>query len=361
MAIGSTVKFTDESWGDIVGWNWLFEGGTPATSSEQNPSVKYSEQGMFDVTLTVTNANGDSETITKKGCIRVLESYNMQDATVTVKDALFYDSGGPNNNYPDNDLHVMTFKPGTSGAMIQVEFIEFSTEAGYDVLRVYDGTAVATSPCIAELSGGNAGKYTASNADGALTFRFLSDYSANEKGWKAVIKCVGGEMVVDVDAEQDTICLGQQVHLYANVTGGSYEYSFSWSPAELLNNPNIQNPIATPTELGENVFTLTVSDGENTKEASVSVFVVSCESIDEQTSDNVMVYPNPTNDVIYVSLVDGFENVSWILYNVNGQVVKKSVEQSNVFEIKLSDLNCGFYFLNLDLDGKQIMKKIVVE
>ena len=361
VAMGSTVKFTDESWGDIVGWNWSFEGGTPSTSSEQNPSVKYNEQGKFDVTLTVLNADGDSETITKKRCVRVLESYNMQDATVTVKDALFYDSGGPNNNYPDNDLHVMTFKPGTAGAMIQVEFLEFSTEEGYDVLRIYDGTAVATSPCIDAVSGGNAGKYTATNADGALTFRFLSDYSANEKGWKAVIRCVGGEMMLDVDAEQDTIKLGQQVHLYANVSGGSYEYSFSWSPAELLNNPNIQNPIATPTELGENVFTLTVSDGENTKEASVSVFVVSGESVDEQTFDNVMVYPNPTNDVIYVSLVEKFENIGWTLFNVNGQVVKKSDEQSNDFEIKLNDINSGFYFLNLDIDGKQIMKKIVVE
>ena len=361
VAIGSTVKFTDESWGDIVGWNWLFEGGTPATSSEQNPSVKYSEQGMFDVTLTVTNANGDSETITKKGCIRVLESYNMQDATVTVKDALFYDSGGPNNNYPDNDLHVMTFKPGTSGAMIQVEFIEFSTEAGYDVLRVYDGTAVATSPCIAELSGGNAGKYTASNADGALTFRFLSDYSANEKGWKAVIRCVGGEMMVDVDAEQDTICLGQQVRLYANVSGGSYDYAYSWSPVELFNDPNVQNPIATPTELGELTFTLTVDDGENTKEASVSVVVVNCENVGEQTVEDMTIYPNPANDVLNVSFVGNYEDINWTIFNISGQVVKKSCEQSNSFEIKLNEIKAGIYFLNLDLDGKQMMKKIVVE
>lgn len=361
VAVGSTVKFTDESWGNIVDWSWSFEGGNPSTSNEQNPSVKYSEPGTFDVELTVSNADGDVETVTKKSYINVAESYNMSDATVTIKDALFFDSGGPNNNYPDNDLHVMTFKPGVQGAMIQVEFLEFSTEQGYDVLRVYDGTAVATSPCIAEMSGASTGKYTATNDEGALTFRFLSDYSANEKGWKAVIRCVGGEMMLDVDVEQDTIKIGQQVHLYANVSGGSYEYSFSWSPAELLNNPNIQNPIATPTELGENVFTLIVSDGENTKEASVSVFVVSDESVDEQTFDNVMVYPNPTNDVIYVSLVEKFENIGWTLFNVNGQVVKKSDEQSNDFEIKLNDINSGFYFLNLDIDGKQIMKKIVVE
>ena len=361
VAVGSTVEFTDESWGNIVSWNWSFEGATPSSSSEQNPSVKYNNPGTFDVTLTVSNADGDEEAVTKRSYINVAESYNMSDATITIKDALFFDSGGPNNNYPDNDLHVMTFKPGVQGAMVQVEFLEFFTEEGYDVLRVYDGTVVATSPCLAEMSGACTGKYTATNEEGALTFRFLSDYAMNEKGWKAVLRCVGGEMTVDVQAEIDTICLGQQVELFAMVSGGSYEYTYSWSPAELMNNPNVQNPIATPTELGENVFTLTVSDGENTKEASVSVFVVNCENVDEQTYENVMIYPNPTNDMIYVSLVEGCENISWTLFNVNGQIIKKSCEYSNNFEIKLDEINSGFYFLNIEVDGKQMVKKIVVE
>lgn len=361
VAIGAQVNFTDESWGDIVSWYWTFEGGTPATSSEQNPSIKYNEAGTYDVMLTVSNAEGDEETITKRNYINVAESYNMSDATVTVKDALFYDSGGPNGNYPDNDLHVMTFKPGIQGAMIQVEFLEFSTESGYDILRVYDGTAVATSQCLAELSGGNAGKYTASNADGALTFRFLSDYAMNDKGWKAVIRCVGGEMSVNVEAAQDTICLGQYVDLFANVSGGSYEYTYSWSPAELFDNPTIQNPKARPTESGETTFTLTVCDGVTTKEASVSVFAVTCENVDEQIIDNVVVYPNPANDVLYVSLAEESGNISWTLFNINGQIVKKAMEQSNSFEIKLNEINSGIYFLNINLDGKQMMRKVVVE
>ena len=129
----------------------------------------------------------------------------------------------------------------------------------------------------------------------------------------------------------------------------------------MFNNPNIQNPIATPTELGENVFTLTVNDGASTKEANVSVFVVNCENVDEQTVDNVNIYPNPANDVMNVELAEKYENISWILLNVNGQVVKKSNEEYNSFVIKLDEVSSGLYFLNLDLDGKQMMKKIVVE
>jgi hypothetical protein len=70
---------------------------------------------------------------------------------------------------------------------------------------------------------------------------------------------------------------------------------------------------------------------------------------------------NPTNDMIYVSLVEGCENISWTLFNINGQIIKKSCEYSNNFEIKLDEINSGFYFLNIEVDGKQMMKKIVVE
>ncbi|MFA5418640.1 MAG: BACON domain-containing carbohydrate-binding protein, partial [Bacteroidales bacterium] len=57
---GSTINFTDQSTGDPTSWQWTFEGGDPATSSEQNPSVFYSTPGVYDVTLTVgdgTNTN----------------------------------------------------------------------------------------------------------------------------------------------------------------------------------------------------------------------------------------------------------------------------------------------------------------
>ncbi|MCB0805997.1 MAG: T9SS type A sorting domain-containing protein [Bacteroidales bacterium] len=67
-----TVSFTDVSTGDITTWEWEFEGGTPATSFEQNPVVAYSSAGSFDVTLTVSDGT-DSNTIT-------LSDYIMVDA-----------------------------------------------------------------------------------------------------------------------------------------------------------------------------------------------------------------------------------------------------------------------------------------
>ena len=363
IALGSSVQFTDESWGNnIVSWCWNFEGGTPATSSVQNPSIKYDEEGTFDVTLTVTNASGDSETITKRQYINVTESYNMQDKTITTSGALFYDYGGPNGNYPDNDVHVMTFKPAIEDAMIQVEFLEFATEQSYDILRIYDGTEVGASPCLAELSGSTLpGIYTATNSEGALTFRFLSDYAVNNLGWKAVIRCIGGEMTVTAQANEDEICLGESVELFAEAEGGSGNYTYSWSPAEMFDDPNAQNAVATPTESGEITFTVVVSDGAATKENSVVVLVKDCTNLEEEILKDVNIYPNPAKDVIYVVLEKNASNVSWTLMNVNGQTVKKSDLSSVKLEIDVKDVDSGLYFLNIIVDDSRMVKKIVVE
>lgn len=61
--IGDTVHYQDMSIGYPTTWSWTFEGGTPATSTDQNPSVVYDAPGNYAVTLVVTNAR---ENYTKK-------------------------------------------------------------------------------------------------------------------------------------------------------------------------------------------------------------------------------------------------------------------------------------------------------
>ena len=53
-----TVNFSDFSQ-NATGWNWTFEGGEPATSTDQNPTVVYKSKGVFTVSLTVTNNFGN--------------------------------------------------------------------------------------------------------------------------------------------------------------------------------------------------------------------------------------------------------------------------------------------------------------
>jgi uncharacterized repeat protein (TIGR02543 family) len=62
-SVGGSVTFTDTSTNGPTSWSWTFEGGTPAGSTAQNPTVTYNTAGTFDVTLVAANAQGsDPET-----------------------------------------------------------------------------------------------------------------------------------------------------------------------------------------------------------------------------------------------------------------------------------------------------------
>jgi PKD repeat protein len=76
-----SVQFTNLSIGNPNTYNWIFEGGTPATSSDENPSVIYDTPGTFDVSLTITSG-GNSKTEVKQNYITVLES--MQSQLITI-------------------------------------------------------------------------------------------------------------------------------------------------------------------------------------------------------------------------------------------------------------------------------------
>ncbi|MCH8568225.1 MAG: T9SS type A sorting domain-containing protein [Balneolales bacterium] len=49
------VSFQDRSGGEILEWEWQFEGGSPAVSTDRNPVVFYEETGTFGVRLITRN------------------------------------------------------------------------------------------------------------------------------------------------------------------------------------------------------------------------------------------------------------------------------------------------------------------
>lgn len=60
ICYGGQVQYYDQSTGNITGWEWTFYGGTPATSTEQNPVVTYLYPGGYDVSLTVSDGTNQS-------------------------------------------------------------------------------------------------------------------------------------------------------------------------------------------------------------------------------------------------------------------------------------------------------------
>lgn len=108
---GEQIVFTDASQGSISSWSWVFEGGTPATSAEQNPVVIYGQAGSYRVSLTVSNAQNNTDEMIMEQYILVRESDWVNSAPVLAGEiehpllqvaeakslalgALFYDADG---------------------------------------------------------------------------------------------------------------------------------------------------------------------------------------------------------------------------------------------------------------------------
>ncbi len=111
---GQDIAFTDASTNSPAAWEWTFDGGSPGTSTEQNPTVRYNNFGTYEVELTATNsAGGDTET--KTGYITV----NQQTATYTVTFRTNWTAVNHPTDFPTGSDHFsqaigMVHKPGAS-------------------------------------------------------------------------------------------------------------------------------------------------------------------------------------------------------------------------------------------------------
>ncbi|MDD3875729.1 MAG: C25 family cysteine peptidase [Bacteroidales bacterium] len=78
---GDFVNFHDISANAPNDWHWIFEGGTPSSSTLQNPIVQYNTAGTYYVTLVATNAFG-TNFMNKPSYITVLTtSINEEEST----------------------------------------------------------------------------------------------------------------------------------------------------------------------------------------------------------------------------------------------------------------------------------------
>ena len=137
--------------------------------------------------------------------------------------------------------------------------------------------------------------------------------------------------------------------------GGTGDYTYSWTPAELLDDAESQNPVATPTETGEVTFTVTVDDGLETVEASITILVKDCISVEENILNNVSIYPNPAEDFIMINS----ENVEFAeVIDIYGRVITAS-EINGETRIDMSNFANGIYYVRLHSNGETAVQKVV--
>ena len=79
--------------------------------------------------------------------------------------------------------------------------------------------------------------------------------------------------------------------------------------------------------------------------------------VGEFSSDDIVVYPNPTTERLNLSVASGFDNAVYMIYDVNGRKVlgSKLVGSS----IDVSNLSTGNYVLRFISDGNIKIQKFV--
>lgn len=171
------------------GATFTIDGGETAFLDETLPGI-----GFYSYTIVPVNHVGAGGSATSEEVLLAAEgAVFMFNGTVTTCEGTFFDSGGPDNDYQNNEDFTITFFPETEGAKINMQFTSFNTEANYDFLYVYDGDEVSSELLVGQFSGAGVPEplqdITSTHHTGALTFRFTSDFSITRPGWEATISC----------------------------------------------------------------------------------------------------------------------------------------------------------------------------
>ena len=238
-SIEDTVFFTDLSNGTPTTWEWSFTpdnitylNGTNANS--QNPVVAFNAAGSYSVQLTASNEY-ESDTEVKTDYIIVSElppvadftatplsgtvplTVNFSDQSEGVIDTWQWDFGDGSNSSEQNPEHI------------------------YTEVNIFTVTLTVTGP---------GGSNTLVKENYINTSDMLS---------------------VFVSANPDIICLYEESQLQAHASGGSGNYTFSWTSVPPGFSSEEQNPVVSPEVT--TTYTVEVNDGEQTVSSDVLVTV----------------------------------------------------------------------------------------
>lgn len=151
-----------------------------------------------------------------------LTAYDMTSGMVNTCEGVFYDNGGLNANYPNNEHRTMSFC-SSNNEMLIMQFSHLNLDL-LDTLFAYDGIDT-TAALIGIYTGTEPPETIYSKSGHCITFKFVSNSTTNASGWKAFIAC-------DTIAPIQNVSMGWGTHFVCNANfydegGISQSYSNS--------------------------------------------------------------------------------------------------------------------------------------
>jgi len=238
----TSTSTTNPSGQQIQSYQWTF--GDGQTGTGQSVTHTYANAGNYNVTLT-TSCGGGHCTSSK--------TYSVPVYAAPVASAM-----AQPNTVIYGATSTLTASAGTTGSF------NFHWEPANMVVNA-NAQTTQTVP----LQATQTYTVTVTNPQGGCSSTA-----------QVTVSMEGSNMTAMASADQYELCEGESTTLHAQASGGTGNYTYSWSPALTLNNASIQNPVATP-PVGETTYTCAVSDGITTQNVSVTV----------------MVHPNEVEDV----------------------------------------------------------------
>jgi|GEM_PF-834320 len=294
-----TLDSADLSWDEVVeattGYNWSVY-ASPSEPSTDTPVASGSvDAGVTTASVSGLMPNTDYDFYLEADCGST-DGTSVLVGPVTFSTVpdfcggdLFYDNGGPGEDYESNSNETITISPSSTGDVVTVSFTSFSTEFNYDGLLIYDGPDTSAplidsgyeAPGFSPLSDGT---WTGDNTEGSnpeglsfisthpsgsLTFVFTSDPTVTDVGWEATVTCGPAPTPASVQIIHNSADpTAEFVDVYVNgvLTLDDFEFRtatpFVVLPADTF--LNIDVAPSTSTDVSESIYNLgtTLASGE---------------------------------------------------------------------------------------------------
>jgi PKD repeat protein len=321
---GQSVQYTSTSTGSPTTYAWTFAGGTPSTSSAQNPSVTYATSGTYNVSLTVTNSLG-SNTSNQTNYITVNSTPTLTSTT------------------PGNRCGAGTVTLSATAPIGTVNWYAAAT----------GGTLVGTgSPWNTPSISSTTTYYAEVVSNGCSSPRLAAVATINP------IPTVN-------NPGNKTVCLGNSLTAI-NFSGNSSTTTYNWSNSNSgigLATTGTGNISAfTPSATGTATVSVTPTlNGCTGNPISFTITVDNCASIDEVNDELLIVYPNPTNGSLSISGETLVNYKSLELVDASGRIVSKWTIYGNPMNLDLSSFANGNYSLKIVGTDKIVLKKIQIK
>ncbi|MCC6383765.1 MAG: T9SS type A sorting domain-containing protein [Bacteroidia bacterium] len=343
---GDQVQLKDASWkGEPTSWNWSFPGGSPSVSTDPDPQITYNVPGVYDVSLTVTNASG-SNTLTRTGLIvvaPVVADYALpySEDFENIPLPVFYAQWAINNTSGTSQWEL-TNQAGSSGSQ-SVYINNFSgnpsSQTDEFITPSYDFSNVTNGMLTFKLA------FAQKSANSVDSLKiFVSKDCGNS--WSLRYMKKGTDLVTHSAATMQPF-FPQGANDWRQETVNLSSSSFSHQPNIRLKFHYYQNQ-------GNNIF---IDD--------INLNGVLGVSNDFSNSINLNVFPNPTSTNFFVEFtLKKPAKISIDLLDITGKQILTREEaglDAGVQRVNMDTRVCnGIYFVRLRTGDGIIYKKVVI-